>query len=278
MTPSPLPERAHPGATPTSPRPLAPGIRLGTVLLLLAAGSALLAAAVAYGLARWLGPAVGWTTPLAAALAVLVAALPALVLLLKLARSPSAGTLAMTIDASTGAATESFFFDLAEREWARARRYGSGAALLLVDLDRHGRLCETHGAAAGDAVLRELARQAVPTLRGADALARLGKSQLAVFLAQADATGALDVAERIRERSEQLEVPLHTRRLRVTVSVGVAQWRPAHLNLQSAIADAEEAVLAARRAGGNCVRAAPLEPNPLPAPGSPRNDHRARPQ
>jgi diguanylate cyclase len=47
--------------------------------------------------------------------------------------------------------------------------------------------------------------------------------------------------------------------LRVTVSVGVAQLRPAHLNLQSLLDDAQDAVLAARQAGGNCVRAAPVE-------------------
>jgi hypothetical protein len=60
---------------------------------------------------------------------------------------------------------------------------------------------------AGDLVLREIASQhPAATLRGADALARFGHAQLAVFLAQADPLGALDVAERIRERIEQLEI------------------------------------------------------------------------
>ena len=153
--------------------------------------------------------------------------------------------------------------------------------MLLVDVDRYSRLCDAHGPAAGDAALQELIRQTLPTLRGADALARFGPSQLAVFLAHADTTGALDVAERIRERAELIDVPIAAapHKLRVTVSVGSASLRPAHLNLQALIMDAEDAVLAARQAGGNCVRAAPvdaLRPN-LPSSGAPgRDERRAR--
>ena len=98
-----------------------------------------------------------------------------------------------------------------------------------------------------------------------------------LFLAHADATGALDVAERIRERTEQMELayPHPTPSpLRVTVSVGVAHLRPAHLNLQALIDDAEDAVAAARGAGGNCVRAAPVAGGRVQANGSWRGDER----
>ncbi|MFN5166015.1 MAG: GGDEF domain-containing protein, partial [Pseudomonadota bacterium] len=110
-----------------------------------------------------------------------------------------------------------------------------------------------------DAVLQQVVHDTAPTLRGADALALFAEGQLAVFLAHADATGALDVAERIRERTELLDTSADGRRLRSTVSVGVAHLRPAHLHLQALIDDALEAVVAARTAGGNCVRAAPVE-------------------
>jgi diguanylate cyclase (GGDEF)-like protein len=171
------------------------------------------------------------------------------------------------------------FIELAEREWSRSRRYGTGAALLVVDVDRFSALCETRGATAADAVLSALLRQTAPTLRGADVLTRFADAQMAVFLAQSDATGALDVAERIRDRTEQLDVQfLHqgqSTRLRVTVSIGVAQLRPAHQNLQALIDDAQDAIAAARLAGGNCVRAAPVEPPPSRSTGW-RDDQRAR--
>jgi diguanylate cyclase len=224
-----------------------------------------------------------WSAAAAAALSaagvVLVLAWPVFKHLNQLARQPQMGLLA---DHVNGTASKALFLDLAERERSRARRYGSGAALLLVDVDRAARLSEVHGPAAAHAVLRELARQTSPTLRGADTLALFGPTQMAVFLAQADSTGALDVAERIRDRAEHLQTPLPgsgpAQALHATVSVGVAQLRPAHLHLQALIDDAQEAVLAARQVGGNCVRAAPVELSPLQAPNATRNDHRARPQ
>lgn len=276
--------------SPLPPNDVAPVRRvalpwLGLALALGAAGLA----AVASGLWIWAQGSVPlWLAPAAAALAVLVAAVPAAWLMQRVALA------APTTAAMAGAALNTpigtqkpLFLELAGREWARARRYGTGAALLLVDVDRFARLVESRGGPASDAVLAELLRLTGPTLRGADLLTRFSEAQMAVFLAQSDATGALDVAERIRERAEQMEVPLQQdgglRQLRVTVSVGVAQLRPAHLNLQALIDDAQDAVLAARQAGGNCVRAAPVEVGRFRASGSSgtppwRGDHRARPQ
>ena len=131
-------------------------------------------------------------------------------------------------------------------------------------------------------MLAELLRQTAPTLRTADVLTQFAGAQMAVFLAHADATGALDVAERIRERAEQMEVLLtaapKAQHLRVTVCAGVAHLRPAHLSLQAMIDDAQDAVVAARAAGGNCVRAAPVDT--LGAPGAPGSwrERRARPK
>jgi diguanylate cyclase (GGDEF)-like protein len=146
------------------------------------------------------------------------------------------------------------------------------------------RLCEARGPHAGAAVLAELLRLTAPTLRPADILTRYSETQIAVLLAQSDATGALDVAERIRERAEQLEVKLESaaappQKLRVTVSAGVAPLRPSHLSLQALIDDAEDAVNAARQAGGNCVRSAPVDVgrSRSAGPGAGRGERRAQP-
>jgi hypothetical protein len=78
-----------------------------------------------------------------------------------------------------------------------------------------------------------------------------------------------------------MEVPLAGdapgQRLRVTVSTGVAHLRPAHLSLQSLVDDAQDAVTAARAAGGNCVRAAPVDIGSAGAAGTWR-ERRARPK
>ena len=231
----------------------------------LAASGALVAALLA-----WAWPALGAAG--AAALGVAASALPLVMLLARslheLERGRHLALSAGALDPVTGVSARAPFLALAEREFSRSRRYGIGAALLLVDVDRFRRLTEGQDPELADLVLREIAASTQSTLRGADALARFGHAQLAVFLAHADPLGALDVAERIRERIEGLEITWRDQRLRATVSVGVVLMRPAHLSLQAVIDDAEAALGAARHAGGNCVRAAPVDPRRLPQAGS----------
>jgi len=235
-------------------------------------------AAVAAGTALLFHNGLGWPATVSAVGAALVAVAAAAVPASAMARrtAPPANA-ALAPGQRPGVCTRALFLELAEREWARARRYGTGAALMLVDVDRHAQLTDTHGPGALDAVLAELARQTALTLRGADAIARFGPSQLAVFLAHADPTGALDVAERIRERAEFLQTDPQGEPTRLSVSLGVAQLRPAHLHLQALMHDAEDAVFAARQAGGNCVRAAPVDMSGRQPSSSWRNDHPTRP-
>lgn len=261
-------------------------VPLGLMALLLGLAGVLLAAAVALLLSP-LFDVFGspWAAALGAATGVGVAAVPVGWLMMRLARelTPGAGRADAGTAPPAGMPRE-LFMTLAEREFARARRYGTGAALVLVDVDRYTRLCEARGPGAGDAVLSQLLCLTAPTLRTADVLTQFGPAQVAVFLVHADATGALDVAERLRERTEQMEVlypanlgPGEGQRLRVTVSTGVAHLRPAHLSLQALVDDAQDALAAARAAGGNCVRAAPVD---LGAPGQPGpwRERRAQPK
>jgi diguanylate cyclase len=249
-------------------------------------GSAvLLGAGTAWVLVAAFGVSAAWAAPVAAALGALAAALP-LVAMAPPSRQASMAPVAepMQISMSPTGVPRPVFMELAAREWARARRHGTGAALLVVQIDRFARLAQARGPQAAHAVLEAMLRQTAPTLRGADVLTMYTESEIAVFLAPADATGALDVAERIRERTEQLEVqlngadPVTAPRLRVTVSVGVAHLRPAHLNLQALLDDAEDAVAAARQSGGNCVRAAPVDAAYSRPPDNWRDGHRAEPK
>ncbi|MBK7460182.1 MAG: GGDEF domain-containing protein [Betaproteobacteria bacterium] len=250
---------------------------LGVAVLLLALCAALLAAGTALVLEAGLGASAPWAALCGAVLGVAAAALPMAALALKPGRpgQPAAQPATELPVAGAGAVTpRALFLEWAEREWARSRRYGTGAALLLVDIDRYQRLCESRSAAAGNAVLVDLLRHTAATLRGADVLTRYADGQMAVFLAHADATGALDVAERIRQRAERLDASADGQPLRITVSVGVAHLRPAHPNLGALIEDAQDALAAARQVGGNCVRAAPVEARLKRLPGPGRDDRR----
>ena len=167
-------------------------------------------------------------------------------------------------DALTGAYTQTHFVAAADREWSRIRRHGEDAALLMIDIDHFKRLNDEHGDACGDAMLVEITRQASNTLRPYDLLSRFGGGVLVVYLPHTDPLGALDVAERIRDRVAALRLDWHGKKVKATVSVGAAGIGVAHAALDAVIADAGTALREAKAAGRNCVRAAPIPPrNPV---------------
>ncbi len=163
-------------------------------------------------------------------------------------------------DALTGAYTQQHFVAAADREWSRIRRHGEDAALLMVDVDHFKRLNDEHGTAAGDAMLVEITRQASSTLRPYDLLSRFGGGVLVVYLPHTDPLGALDVAERIRERVAGLRLAWQSKTVKATISVGVSGIGAAHAGLDAVIGDAGAALREAKSAGRNCVRAAPIPP------------------
>ena len=169
-------------------------------------------------------------------------------------------------DALTGAYTQQHFVAAADREWSRIRRHGEDAALLMIDVDHFKPLNDAHGTACGDAMLVEITRLASTTLRPYDLLARFSGGVLVVYLPHTDPLGALDVAERIRERVAGLVLLWQGARVKATVSVGVAGVGAAHAGLDAVIADAGNALREAKSAGRNCVRAAPIPPKRDPAP------------
>jgi diguanylate cyclase (GGDEF)-like protein len=164
-----------------------------------------------------------------------------------------------TRDDLTGLHNRRHFLDLAQREWDRARRYGTPAAMLMIDADHFRHVNEKHGQHCGDVVLKGIADAVHAQLRQADVLARFGGEELAVFLPHTDPLGALDVAERIRERVQALTIPWQSERVGTTVSVGVAPLRAELPSLDWMIHEADTALCSAKAAGRNCVRALPYE-------------------
>jgi len=162
-----------------------------------------------------------------------------------------------TRDELTGVHNRRQFLVLADREWSRCRRYEMAAAMLMIDVDLFKRVNDVHGHLAGDLMLREIARAAGDTLRQPDLLGRFGGEEFVVFLPHADTLGALDAAERIRERVAQLSLEWKGELVRATVSVGVAALDITHESVAALIHDADLALYAAKDAGRNCVRTVP---------------------
>jgi diguanylate cyclase (GGDEF)-like protein len=180
-------------------------------------------------------------------------------LVAELERTRQQLTVLATHDDLTGVHNRRHFMTVAQREWDRARRYGTPAALLLIDADHFKRVNDTHGHLCGDELLRAIAKTVGDSLRQPDVLARFGGEELIVFLPHTDPLGAVDVAERIRERVQALSVPWQSATVSTTVSIGVAPMRSELPSLDWFIHEADTALYAAKSAGRNCVRALPFE-------------------
>jgi len=177
-------------------------------------------------------------------------------------------------DTLTGAFTQRYFITAADREWSRVRRHGEDAALLMIDADHLKAINEAHGSICGDAVLVQLTRLVLSTLRQYDLMARFNAGVMVVYLPQTDPIGAIDVAERIRDRIANYRMSWPTGAVSVTVSVGVAAVGADHGGLDAVIGDAGAALREAKAAGRNCVRAAPVPPKRLPEKGALASDRR----
>jgi diguanylate cyclase (GGDEF)-like protein len=205
-----------------------------------------------------LGPAL-WMTGLALLLAPLVAALLCRMAQAEAHRLAEAAKAAAPA-ARHGMAERSHFQEAAEREFARCRRYREDAAVLLVAADHFKAVAGEHGTAAAEALLTAVALRARGSLRQPDLLARYGTEELVVLLPHTDPLGALDVAERIREGAAHTRLKRGGAEFGTTVSVGVASLGVGHDALDVLTHDADLALLSAKQAGRNCVRAAPIVP------------------
>ncbi len=167
--------------------------------------------------------------------------------------------------------------DTGDRDLARAAREGKPLALLLVDLDHFKRVNDGGGHAAGDLVLQRVASRLRSTVRGMDAVVRLGGEEFVALLQDCDADGAAVVAEAIRVAVRDIALPEGCGLPRLTASIGIAAY-PEHAgDLEQLLAAADRAMYAAKQAGRDRIAraASPLGPAtivPLPQrrrPGRP---------
>jgi diguanylate cyclase (GGDEF)-like protein len=128
-----------------------------------------------------------------------------------------------TLDGLTGTYNRRHFMDLARMGFESARRFGQPFAALMLDVDHFKSVNDRHGHAVGDQVLRALADRCRSTLRSIDVLGRYGGEEFAIVLPGTRRhTGAVQLAERIRQRIADEPIETDAGPLSVTVSVGVA--------------------------------------------------------
>ena len=160
-------------------------------------------------------------------------------------------------DSLTGLFNRQHLLARFETEMARARRYGRCLSVMLIDLDHFKRVNDNHGHLAGDAVLVSAAMVIRETVRETDFAGRYGGEEFLVVLPETDLDGAIELAERLRQRMEETGHALPDGGiLTVTCSVGVSE--AADMGVEDLIDLADSAMYAAKRAGRNRVEVVSL--------------------
>lgn len=105
------------------------------------------------------------------------------------------------------------------RACARAERSRQSVAILMMDLDHFKQVNDRHGHLAGDACLRHAAQRIQQRLRSSDLLARFGGEEFVALLDSTDLTGALDLAEQLRE--DIARNPCHYQQQSIPLSLSI---------------------------------------------------------
>ena len=139
--------------------------------------------------------------------------------------------------------------------FASADQRNKPLALALLDLDNFKRINDTHGHQAGDEVLRRAASRLLSTVRGDDAICRLGGDEFLVLMADTDSAIASRVSERIRRSITDTPIPTRDGAMPVSVSVGCTVRQPRDTaSVDELLERADQALLQSKTAGRNRVR------------------------
>jgi diguanylate cyclase (GGDEF)-like protein len=158
-----------------------------------------------------------------------------------------------THDGLTGTWNRNAILDLLHREYELAARSGSTIGVIMLDLDHFKQVNDTYGHLAGDQVLVEAARRIQLAVRSYDLVGRYGGEEFLIVSPDCDREQITMCAERARLAIEEQPVLVHSSRIAITASAGVAILSPRLNTEKEVLAAADTALYRAKRSGRNQI-------------------------
>lgn len=159
------------------------------------------------------------------------------------------------VDGLTNISNRRYFDSFLQKIWGINMREKLPIALIMIDIDNFKIYNDTYGHLAGDECLKGVASEINNTVkREGDFVARFGGEEFAVLLANTNKSGAMILAEKIRQRIEKLVIEYEGHLTSVTVSLGVASMiTTENMSPEDLISAADCALYKAKRDGRNRV-------------------------
>ncbi len=140
--------------------------------------------------------------------------------------------------------------------WEAQERYDQVFSCIMLDIDHFKTFNDTHGHAAGDAVLRDIAKRLRESTRKTDRVCRIGGEEFLILCPNVGIEGGSVCAEHIRVAVEEHPFAFEDKAMKVTVSLGVAHKTEGITTTDELLKAADEALYASKHAGRNRVTVA----------------------
>ena len=154
-------------------------------------------------------------------------------------------------DPLTSVANRRAFYDLANLELNKARRYQTPISFLYLDIDNFKKINDNFGHQIGDKLLRSVANTIENNIRAIDLIVRFGGDEFGILLAETGAESATRVVGKLKKKLLEL---VRDNGWPVTFSIGVATFISPPGNIDEMIDAADAQMYFAKQNGKNRTR------------------------
>lgn len=157
-------------------------------------------------------------------------------------------------DSLTGLNNRRYFFELAEKELARARRYQRPVSVVMLDLDNFKQVNDQYGHLVGDQILQAVAKRVRDYVREVDIPVRYGGEEFAILMPDTDLASAAQIAERLCLEINSKPIKTNDQHVSLTISLGVASHEADQgITIDALLDQADQALYVAKKEGRNRV-------------------------
>ena len=154
-------------------------------------------------------------------------------------------------DALTGVANRRHFYELADAEINRQRRYGHPFTVCYIDIDNFKRINDAFGHGEGDNLLSLIAQSIRTNMRRTDLVGRIGGDEFALLMPETGADVALNVVGKVHALQD---IAAWKRGLTVTLSIGMVVYLSPPENVEEMIRRADALMYSVKMSGKNNVK------------------------
>lgn len=166
-------------------------------------------------------------------------------------------TLKSQRDGLTNLANRSHFYASVERHWAR---YPSeSVVIMMIDIDHFKAVNDKFGHSIGDKVIKDVSNVLSKELRSHNLIGRIGGEEFAVLIQNENITIGKEIGQRLLKQVETSMAFIDSRKINLTISIGMTEARPEHHELLSAFKVADNALYESKRLGRNILTVANID-------------------